>query len=33
VTQDIPANKGAAGFFLGCFSLAVGVLNAACMSY
>ena len=33
ITQDIPANKGASGFFLGCFSLAVGVLNAACMSY
>jgi len=33
ITQDIPANKGAQGFFLGCMSLAVGVLNAACMSY
>ena len=33
VTQDIPANKGAVGFFLGCLSLAVGILNAACMSY
>ena len=33
ITQDIPANKGAQGFFLGCLSLAVGVLNAACMSY
>ena len=33
ITQDIPANKGAAGFFLGCTSLGVGLLNAACMSY
>jgi putative membrane protein len=33
ITQDIPANKGAQGFFLGCVSLAVGILNAACMSY
>jgi putative membrane protein len=33
ITQDIPANKGAQGFFLGCASLSVGVLNAACMSY
>jgi putative membrane protein len=33
ITQDIPANKGAQGFFLGCLSLAVGILNAACMSY
>lgn len=33
ITQDIPADKGAAGFFLGCMSLAVGLLNAACMSY
>jgi len=33
ITQDIPANKGAQGFFLGCTSLAVGILNAACMSY
>ena len=33
ITEDIPANKGAQGFFLGCMSLAVGVLNAACMSY
>ena len=27
------ANKGRVGFFLGCLSLAVGILNAACMSY
>jgi putative membrane protein len=33
ITQDIEANKGSVGFFLGCLSLAVGVLNAACMSY
>jgi putative membrane protein len=33
ITQDIPAGKGASGFFLGCVSLGVGVLNAACMSY
>jgi putative membrane protein len=33
ITQDIPAGKGAQGFFLGSLSLAVGLLNAACMSY
>ena len=33
ITQDIPAGKGSSGFFLGCVSLGVGVLNAACMSY
>jgi putative membrane protein len=33
ITADIPANKGSVGFFLGSFSLAVGLLNAACMSY
>lgn len=33
LTQDIVANKGAAGFFLGSLSLGVGLLNAACMSY
>ena len=31
--RDIPADRAAAGFFLGALSLAVGVLNAACMSY
>jgi putative membrane protein len=31
--RDIPADKAAAGFFLGALSLAVGLLNAACMSY
>jgi len=33
LAQDIEANKGSVGFFLGCLSLGVGVLNAACMSY
>jgi putative membrane protein len=33
IAVDIPANKGAQGFFLGSLSLAVGLLNAACMSY
>jgi putative membrane protein len=33
ITQDIPANKGGHGFFLGSLSLGVGLLNAACMSY
>jgi putative membrane protein len=33
LTRDIPADKGAAGFFLGSLSLGVGLLNAACMSY
>jgi putative membrane protein len=33
ITEDIPAGKGAQGFFLGSLSLAVGLLNAACMSY
>lgn len=33
ITQDIPANKGAQGFFLGSLSLGVGLLNAACISY
>ena len=33
LTEDIPANKTSAGFFLGCASLGVGLLNAACMSY
>lgn len=31
--RDIPADRAAAGFFLGALSLAVGLLNAACMSY
>lgn len=33
ITQDIPAGKGAQGFFLGSLSLGVGLLNAACISY
>ena len=33
ITEDIPANKGAQGFFLGSLSLGVGLLTAACMSY
>ncbi len=33
ITLDIPADKGAQGFFLGALSLGVGLLNAACMSY
>ena len=33
LTQDIPADKGSTGFFLGSISLGVGLLNAACMSY
>ena len=33
VAKDIEAGNGAQGFFLGTASLAVGLLNAACMSY
>jgi putative membrane protein len=33
IGTDIPAGKTAQGFFLGAVSLAVGILNAACMSY
>jgi putative membrane protein len=33
ITQDIAAGKNAQGFFLGTLSLAVGMLNGACMSY
>lgn len=33
ITQDIPAGKGAQGFFLGTLSLGVGLLSAACMSF
>jgi putative membrane protein len=33
ITEDIAANKGSAGFFLGSVSLGVGLLNAACMSW
>jgi putative membrane protein len=33
VVQDVEAGNAAQGFFLGVASLAVGLLNAACMSY
>jgi putative membrane protein len=33
MSKDITANKTSVGFFLGSFSLAIGLLNAACMSY
>ena len=33
LAQDIQAGRAAQGFFLGTFSLGVGLLNAACMSY
>ncbi len=33
LAQDIQAGSAAQGFFLGAFSLGVGLLNAACMSY
>jgi len=33
IARDIPEGKAAQGFFLGAVSLAVGLLNAACMSY
>src|SRR5450759_3274757 len=33
ITHDIPAGKGAQGFFLGTLSLGVGLLSAACMSF
>ena len=33
VSKDIESGNGAQGFFLGVTSLAVGLLNAACMSY
>jgi len=33
ITRDIPEGKTAQGFFLGSLSLAVGLLDAACMSY
>jgi putative membrane protein len=33
LAQDIAAGHSAQGFFLGTFSLGVGMLNAACMSY
>lgn len=33
LARDIPAGKVATGVFLGALSLAVGILNAACMTY
>ncbi|MBK8183569.1 MAG: DUF350 domain-containing protein [Candidatus Competibacteraceae bacterium] len=33
LTHDIPAGKVAIGVFVGMLSLAVGILNAACMTY
>jgi putative membrane protein len=33
IARDIAEGKTAQGFFLGALSLAVGVLNAACMTY
>lgn len=33
LAHDITAGRSAQGFFLGAFSLGVGLLNAACMSY
>ncbi len=33
LARDIPAGQIATGVFLGALSLAVGILNAACMSY
>lgn len=33
LARDIPAGKIATGVFLGALSLAIGVLNAACMTY
>ena len=33
IGEDIPANKTSVGFFMGALALAVGLLNAACMSY
>jgi putative membrane protein len=33
LARDIPAGKVATGVFLGALSVAIGILNAACMSY
>lgn len=33
IVQDIPNNQTAKGIFLGVMSLAVGIINAACMTY
>ena len=33
IPEDIEKGNAAQGFFLGCISLAVGILNGSCMSY
>jgi putative membrane protein len=33
LSADVPAGKVAQGVFLGAVSLAIGILNAACMTY
>lgn len=33
IVADIPANQISKGIFLGAVSIAVGILNAACMTY
>ncbi|MFO1420780.1 MAG: DUF350 domain-containing protein [Candidatus Competibacteraceae bacterium] len=33
LARDIPAGKVATGVFLGALSLAIGIVNAACMTY
>ena len=33
LSRDIPAGRVATGVFLGALSIAIGILNAACMSY
>ena len=33
LAHDIPAGKVATGVFLGALSLAIGIINAACMTY
>jgi len=33
LARDVPAGKVATGVFLGALSLAIGMLNAACMTY
>lgn len=33
IVADIPANKVSKGVFLGAVAMAIGILNAACMTY
>lgn len=33
LARDIPAGRMATGLFIGALSLAIGILNAACMTY